>query len=319
MRTLFCLVLAATSALCAGPVFRFQSVQHAVAADGIRPGLMPGVGGVGLETAGLPCASCYQAPAGSVVIPPAHFIVAPAEQLYLTFYYTIETGNVSGPATSSFQVTEAGTGTPVLGDTASVTLAANSTNILSFTAQLPDGDAYKGPENVVYTTTLGGLTAKVYTHVWVVGAGSGNSDDAIHPSLMPGVAGVGLQTMYALPCMNCFGAPTGSLVLPPAYYIVSPSDEPELIFYATVEAGNVSGSETFSFQLTEASTGKLVENATGSITLTANSTNIEGFDTGVADHDRYEGLESVLFTTTAGSLTARSSSHIWVVDRASGN
>jgi hypothetical protein len=312
------LVLAATSALCAGPVFRFQSVQHAVAADGIHPELMPGVAGVGLETAGLPCASCYQAPAGSVVIPPAHFIVAPAEQLYLTFYYTIETGNVSGPATSSFQVTEAGAGTPVLGDTASVTLAANSTNILSFTAQLPDGDAYKGPENVVYTTTLGGLTAKVYTHVWVVDAGSGNSDDAIHPSLMPGVAGVGLQTNDVLPCMSCLGAPSGSIVLPPPYYIIAPAREPGLMFYCTVEAGNVSGPATFTLQVTEAASGKVVETDTSDISLAANSTNLLGFSTGLVDSDGYKGLENVVFATTAGSLTAQSTSHIWVV-RAAGH
>src|SRR5580698_5654816 len=94
MRTLFCFALAATAAFCADPVFRSQSVGHVLSADGIHPGLMPGVAGVGLETAGIPCATCY------IVLPPAQ--------------YTVETGNVGGAATSSFQVTEAGT--PVLSD-----------------------------------------------------------------------------------------------------------------------------------------------------------------------------------------------------------
>jgi len=41
--------------------------------------------------------------------------------------------------------------------------------------------------------------------------------------------------------------PHNSLVLPPAYYIISPSNEPELIFYDTVQAGNVTGRDNVFF------------------------------------------------------------------------
>jgi hypothetical protein len=64
MKTLLCAILTLASAFDADPVVRFQSVPHAVLADGINPGLMPGVAGVGVETTGLPCAGCYDAPTG---------------------------------------------------------------------------------------------------------------------------------------------------------------------------------------------------------------------------------------------------------------
>jgi hypothetical protein len=74
------------------------------------------------------------------------------------FYYTVETGNLSGPATSSLQVTEATTGKVVLSTTNDITLPANSTNILGWTTILPDGDGYEGLEKVSFTTTLGTQT-----------------------------------------------------------------------------------------------------------------------------------------------------------------
>jgi hypothetical protein len=176
-----------------------------------------------------------------VVIPPPQYIVAPAEQPNLTFFYTVETGNMGGPATSSFQITEASTGKSVLAGSVSVTLVANSTNILSFSAQVPDTDGYAGLESVAYTTTIGSLTAHGSAHIWVVGNSADGLRDGSRPSFKPGVAGVGVQTRNFLPCVGCFGAPAGSLVLPPAYYLIAPETQPGLIFYATVKAGDVAG------------------------------------------------------------------------------
>src|SRR5260370_41363114 len=72
--------------------------------------------------------------------------------------------------------------------------------------------------------------------------------------------------------MNCFGAPTGSLVLPPPVYIFAPYKSPSPIFYFTVETGNVSGPGTFALQITEAGTGKVVVTFSDNVTFTANST-----------------------------------------------
>jgi hypothetical protein len=48
---------------------------------------------------------------------------------------------------------------------------------------------------------------------------------AIHPDLMPGLAGVGQQVgANSLPCLGpCYGLPSGSIALPPAFMSLHPS------------------------------------------------------------------------------------------------
>jgi hypothetical protein len=170
MKTLICLSLAVASALAADPAIRVQSVPHDVLDDGIKPGLMPGVAGVGYDTGSqppMPCINCYGAPSGSLVLPPTATIIAPYKESTLIFYSTVDTGNVSGPGTVSLQVTEASTGN-VVSASANVTFTANATNVFAFYGSLPDGDGYKGLEKVVYTATIGDLTAKGTTYVWVL-------------------------------------------------------------------------------------------------------------------------------------------------------
>jgi hypothetical protein len=170
MKTLICLSLTLASAFAADPVLRARPVPHDASQDGTRPGLMPGVAGVGYETGDfLPCINCYGAPAGSLVLPPTADIIAPYKQLPLIFYFTVETGDVSGQGTFSLQVTEASTGKVVISTSADNTpFTANATNILGFATDLPDSDGYKGLEKVAYTATVGGLTTKGTAYIWVL-------------------------------------------------------------------------------------------------------------------------------------------------------
>jgi hypothetical protein len=130
--------------------------------------------------------------------------------------------------------------------------------------------------------------------------------NAIAPNLIQGIAGIGQQVSSGgLPCFGCFGVPPGAIVVPPAYPIVNPLSEPEVVYYYVVETGNLSGAGTSTVDLIEATTGKVDQHISSPITLPANSTNLLGWSTGVPDNDGYKGTEVLVFTTTLGASTVQ--------------
>jgi hypothetical protein len=119
---------------------------------------------------------------------------------------------------------------------------------------------------------------------------------------MPGVAGVGSQAQGgSMPCIGCYGAPAGAIVLPPSFYVIAPAEQEGVIFYNTVETGNVGGAASFSLEITESETGKVVLTFTDTGSLPANSTNIISWTTLLTDTDGYRGREKVVYTTTVGA------------------
>jgi hypothetical protein len=337
-------------AFAAEPILRVESIPHAISNAEIYPNLMPGVAGVGIQEEGdtLPCMNCYAIPTDTFAIPPSVYTIAQGAQTLLIFYAMVESGNVSGAGTFSYQVVEETPGKLVQSATEAITLAPNATTILGFEAQLINGDGYYGPETVVYTTTVGGLTAQSEAYIWVVktpvpeaemllslpmpaiaapafAAGPilpvesiphaiSNAD--IYPNLMPGVTGVGYSKTDPLPCYGCYGVPISGWVLPPPYYIVAAYQAKTLNFYSFVDVGNVTGTATLSFEIIESATGKIALSTTGMGSLPANAVTLLGCYTGLPDQDGYEGLEDVVFTNTIGNLTVQSKTHIWVVDHA---
>jgi len=280
---------------------------------------MPGVAGVGLEVEGntLPCISCYSVPTGAIVLPPSYYVIAPSQQKTAIFFSSVETGNLSGPATFSLQITEAGSRTVVLSSTQSATLPANSTNFISWSTPLPDDNGYSGPEGVVFTISVGGVTVQNTAQIWAIDNAQGDFGQAepnsyVQPMLMPGVAGVGLAGGYPL-CVSCYGVPTGAFVVSAPYYIIAPYEAVGLMFYASVQVGDLTGTATTGFQVTEAATGKVVMDFTATQEVQANATNLLGWDTDLLDGDGYKGLEKVVYTTTIGNITTQSTTHIWVI------
>ena len=176
MKILLCLLLATTSVFASDPVFDQRATPHAESLESIHPNLMPGVAGVGEQIGSnvLPCIGCYGSPEGALVLPPPLYVIATFDQPTIIFYFSVETGNVTGPAVVTLQVSEAGTGKVVLSFTNNVSLQANSTNINTWTTTLPNTDGYKGLENVVYTTTIGSFFAQSTTHIWAARSNSDN-------------------------------------------------------------------------------------------------------------------------------------------------
>jgi len=174
MKALLFLVLGFASAYAADPTLKITSLPHATPDTGIRPNLMPGIAGVGIADGSfLPCFGCYGLPAGAIALPPSYYIIAPRLGTGLVFYNTVEAGNLTGTATISLAITENTTGKVVISFTGTTTLPANATNILSWDFALPDTDGYEGPETIVYTTSLGGLTTQNIARIWVVMHGGG--------------------------------------------------------------------------------------------------------------------------------------------------
>src|SRR5580658_4015763 len=137
------------------------------------------------------------------------------------------------------------------------------------------------------------------------------SDAAIRPAFLPGVAGVGINTGQSLPCMNCYGAPSGSLVLPPPATIIFPYKEAEEVFYFAVDVGDASESAAVSLQVTEAGTGKVVlTSSADNVGITPNATNVFAWYTILTDTDKYKGLEKAAYTVSSGNLTAKSTAYI---------
>jgi hypothetical protein len=170
MACLFSVAIAAAAASAADPTLRVFAVPHDASDAAIRPAFLPGVAGVGMDTGqSLPCMNCYGAPSGSLVLPPPATIIAPYKEDGQIFYFAVDTGNTSGPGTISFQVTEASTGKPVIGDSANnVTFTPNATNVFAWQTILPDTDGYKGLEKVVYTASSGTLTLESTAYIWVL-------------------------------------------------------------------------------------------------------------------------------------------------------
>lgn len=326
MKALFCLGLTIALAPAFGSIstLRIQSAPHTLSTAGIQPNLMPGVAGVGLEVDGstpIPCISCYGVPTGAIVLPPSYYVIAPSQQKTAVFFSSVETGNLSGPATFSLQITEAGSGIVILASTESGTLPPNSTNLISWSTTVPDEDGYSGPEGVVYTTEVGGVTVQNTAHIWVVSKtslGDMVTEAAVQPLLMPGIAGVGPSNGSPL-CISCYGVPTGAIVIPGSYYIVAPVEGVPLAFFNSVEVGNISGAATISILVTEATTGKVVLTFTGTGTLQSNATDLMAWSTGLPDGDGYEGLETIVYTTTIGNLSTQSTTHLWAIRHIPGN
>jgi hypothetical protein len=168
---LFSVAIAAAAASAADPTLRVFAVPHDASDAAIRPAFLPGVAGVGVFVAGesLPCMNCYGAPSGSLVLPPPATIIAPYKQVGEIFYFAVDVGDVSEPATVSLQVTEASTGKPVLTSSVSdVTVTPNATNVFGWSTILTDTDGYEGLEKVVYTASSGTLTATCVAYIWVL-------------------------------------------------------------------------------------------------------------------------------------------------------
>ena len=123
----------------------------------------------------------------------------------------------------------------------------------------------------------------------------------IAPGLIQGIAGIGQGVG---PCMNCYGAPSGTIVTPPAYSIINPDSEPGVVYYYTVvDTANLSGTATFAVDLVQSSTGKVYQQ----INLLTWSTG------GVPDHDGYSGAAELVFTTTLGTSTVQGRAYIWIL------
>jgi hypothetical protein len=256
--------------------------------------------------------NCYGMPAGAILAPQPYYFVTPASEPPLTFYYTVDTGDLSGSGTADFQIIEASTGKIVQDTSTSMTFPAHSTNIISWDGTIADDDGYQGVETLTFTTTIGTVSVQTSMDVWVEGQASAGKDDAsadaaIRAKFMPGVLGVGsLVTGYGLPCMSCYGAPGRTILLPPPYYFVTPVREPgTVILYYTVETKDVSGSGTCTFKITQDGTGKVAESANGTTDFLPNGTNITAFYLGgIPDTDRYNGAYTLLFTAGLGNLSA---------------
>ncbi len=137
--------------------------------------------------------------------------------------------------------------------------------------------------------------------------------DNIQPNLLPGIAGVGAQVGdNTLPCIGCYGAPAGALVLPPPYYIIAVKAQPQLIFYCSVETGNLSGAGTMELTITEGTTGKVVLDSTTEASFSPHSTTLLSWVTGLPNSDFYKGPETVEFTISVGGYQAKNAAHIWV-------
>jgi len=96
-------------------------------------------------------------------------IIAPYKQVGEIFYFAVDVGDVSEPATVSLQVTEASTGKPVLTSSVdNITITPNATNVFAWYTILGDTDGYAGLEKVVYTASSGTLTAKCVAYIWVL-------------------------------------------------------------------------------------------------------------------------------------------------------
>jgi hypothetical protein len=134
----------------------------------------------------------------------------------------------------------------------------------------------------------------------------------IAPGLIQGIAGIGQGVG---PCMNCYGAPSGTIVTPPAYSIINPDSEPGVVYYYTVvDTANLSGTATFAVDLVQSSTGKVYQQITGGTTLPADSTSLIVFAAaGVPDHDGYSGAAELVFTTTLGTSTVQGRAYIWIL------
>jgi len=115
--------------------------------------------------------------------------------------------------------------------------------------------------------------------------------------------------------MNCFGAPAGTVVTPPAYSVVDPLSEPGSIYYSyVVETGNLGGTGTQTLDMVEASTGKVFQHLTAPVTLAANSVNLIGWSAGdVPNHDGYTGAEVLLYTTTLGTSTVQGRAYLYML------
>jgi hypothetical protein len=134
----------------------------------------------------------------------------------------------------------------------------------------------------------------------------------IAPGLIQGIAGIG---QGVVPCVNCYGAPAGTIVIPPTYSIVDPVSEPGVVYYYyVVDTANLSGTGTITVDLVQSSTGKVFQQLTGPVTLPANSTNLLTWSTGgVPDHDGYSGAAELVFTTTLGTSTVQGRAYIWIL------
>jgi hypothetical protein len=326
MKTLPLFALAILPAFAAAPAPRIQSVPHGLPSNSILPNLIPGVVGVGSQASGyaLPCMSCYGMPTGALLAPPPYYFVTPANEPPLTFYYTVETVAISGPGTAALRITEASTGKVVQDTTSDVTLPANSTNIISWDGAIAD-DGYRGVDTVVFTTTIGTASVQTGTAVGVGGESpaarsAGSADGAIAPNLVIGLPAIGAPVEgYGLPCISCYGAPAGTMLLPTPYYSVNARSEPPLIFYSPLETRELTGTATTTFQLTQAGTGKVVQSFSGSVDLLPNSTSLVWFGAGAPDGNGYRGADTALLTVTVGDEEVQGSTHLWVVPYRTGN
>ena len=167
---LFSVAIAAAAASAADPTLRVFAVPHDASDAAIRPAFLPGVAGVGINTGqSLPCMNCYGAPSGSLVLPPPATVIAPYKAVGEIFYFAVDVGDVSEPATVSLQVTEASTGKPVLTSSVdNITITPNATNVFAWYTILGDTDGYAGLEKVVYTASSRTLTAKCVAYIWVL-------------------------------------------------------------------------------------------------------------------------------------------------------
>jgi hypothetical protein len=136
----------------------------------------------------------------------------------------------------------------------------------------------------------------------------------IGPGLVQGIVGIGIEApgFILTPCIGCYGAPAGALVLPPPFQVIRATEEEQgllVYYYGTVETGDLGGTGTVSFVITEATTGKVVQSFSGaSLVLAANSTNLIIVDSGgVTDSDRYNGIDILTITTTLGKATVQGS------------
>jgi hypothetical protein len=170
MKTLLCLAITfGSSAFAADAVIRVQSIPHTKPSGAIAANLIQGIAGIGqgVSGVGLPCVNCFGIPAGTILVPPAYSIVNPLSEPEIIYYYVVETGNTGGTATSTVNLIEATTGKVTQHLSGSVTLLANSTNLLTYFTSVPDHDGYKGAEILVFTTTLGTSTVQGRVYLWM--------------------------------------------------------------------------------------------------------------------------------------------------------
>jgi hypothetical protein len=108
---------------------------------------------VGRTVPGTPCGPCFDVPDRTLVFPRPMQVYEPGQNV--TYFYTVETTNLSGTANVTVELKQSGTTLQTI--TGQAGLPANSVSLFDFPTQIPNVSGYV---SVVFTTTLNGVSVQ---------------------------------------------------------------------------------------------------------------------------------------------------------------